>query len=117
MEILDMQMKEPKRKRTNVTIDMDIVEYMYAANMEDITSDDKLMDLILANGFYKEAFMDAFGMNKIRISHRGVEHIMKGPEKGIHSTLHKLQGKEQVVIYGVTYKNVEMKNINKVYGE
>jgi hypothetical protein len=115
MKIIDIQTEEPKREHTTTEIDIDIIEYLYAATWDDITKDDKLMDLILSNGWYKQALMDAQGMTKLKIFHNNNTHELTASK--MESTLDIIHGKSQAVIMGATYKNIEQKNINKVNGE
>lgn len=97
-----------------VTIDMDIVEYFYAATFEDIMGDNKLVDLILTNGFYKQAFCDAHGIEDLIINHKGKEHVLKGTAHNVRSTLDVLEGKTKIMVLNAIFENRELKNINKV---
>ena len=71
-------------------VDMEVIEYLYVANFEDILGDDKLMTLILSNGLYKQALCDAFNMTKISLTFNGEEYILNGPPGHIPSTLELL---------------------------
>lgn len=86
-------------------VDMEILEYFYAATFEDITGDDDLMDLILTNGFYKQALCDAHGIEDLVIEHRGKEHTLKGTSHNISSTLEVFEGKTKLMPINVIIKN------------
>lgn len=88
-----------------VTVDMEIIEYFYAATFEDITGDDDLMDLILTNGFYKQALCDAHGIQSLVLEHKGKEHKLRGTEHNIPSTLEVFEGKTKLMPLNVKIKN------------
>jgi len=48
-------------------VDFNIMEYFYAARMEEILADDSLVRLINSNGFYKTCFCEAFDLYEISI--------------------------------------------------
>ena len=102
-------------EQTCIVIDMDIIEYFYACEMNDILNDDKLMDLIVTNPYYKEAICDAFDINEMTITHKGVKYIFNGPPKSIRSTLEMLDPtvtlEPNVIPVGVKYKNLKEDNI------
>lgn len=49
-------------------VDFDIMEYLYAATMNEILNDDGLVKLINSNGFYRTCFCEAFDLYEITIS-------------------------------------------------
>jgi hypothetical protein len=112
--IKSMQTK-PQKPYINppTDVDMDIIEYFYGATFNDVTCDKKLMDLVLHNGFYKEAFCDAFQIEKIVLEHRGVEYKLQGTSHREHSSLETLQGHGPLII-GVNKLNEKLENINKI---
>ena len=97
-----------------IVVDMNIIEYFYAATYEDIMSDDKLVDLILTNGYYKEAFCDAHQIDKLVIGHKNKDHKFKGSPHSVRSTLDVLQGNSKYMVLNTIFKNVKLENINKV---
>lgn len=49
-------------------VDYNIMEYLYAATMEEILADNGLVKLINSNGFYKNCFCEAFGIYEITVA-------------------------------------------------
>ena len=88
-----------------VTVDMEILEYFYAATFEDVTGDDDLMDLILSNGFYKQAFCDAHQIDTMVLEHKGKTHKLKGTNQKIDHTLDIFEGKTKCIPVNVKIKN------------
>jgi hypothetical protein len=67
----------------DIPIDMDILEYIYVANINDILSDDKLVELILKTGVYKTTLCDSYGLEKMTIKHNGIEYTLFGSPDGV----------------------------------
>lgn len=107
MEILEITPINQEKVANNVIVDMNIVEYLYAATWDDITSDDELLDLILGNGIYKEALADAMGMQKVILKHKDKIYEFNGSPPDVSSTLDILQGNTEITMYGIEYKNLD----------
>ena len=105
MEILEMTPINQQKTVENIIVDMNIVEYLYTATWNDITSDDELMDLILGNGIYKEVLADAMGMQIIKLKHKDKIYEFNGSPPDVASTLDILQGNTEITMYGIEYKN------------
>jgi hypothetical protein len=95
-------------------VDMDIVEYLYAATWEDIMGDEKLVDLIMNNGYYKTALCDAFQIERMTVNVNGRKWKLAGLPRNINSQLDLLYGKTKINIIGAKIKNKELGNINVV---
>jgi hypothetical protein len=88
-----------------VTVDMEIIEYFYAATFNDIICDNDLMRLIVSNGYYKEAFCDAHNIDNMVITVDKKDHKMSGPPRNLSSTLDILEGKTRVIPLGIKIIN------------
>jgi hypothetical protein len=61
-------------------VDHHIMEYLYAATIEDILGDDDLVKLINKNGFYRTCFCEAFDLYEIVITIENKEFIWTRPD-------------------------------------
>ena len=109
MKVRDRKIQKTKQPQ----VDMDIIEYFYAATWNDITCDKKLMKLIVHNGFYKTALCDAFGIESITLTVDGKEWKLNAPPRNVESQLAVFQGKTKVSIIDPDIVNPELENINK----
>ena len=96
------------------TVDMDVMEYIYAATWEDITGDEKLMNLIMNNGYYKTALCDAFEIERMTLTVGNKKWKLAGVPRNISSQLDVFYGKTKVVVADSNIINKELKNINKI---
>ena len=74
---------EPKYTNVEVPIDMNILEYIYVASLEDILSNDDLVELILITGVYKTCLCDSYGLKELTIKYKDVEYILFGSPEGV----------------------------------
>ena len=81
-ESLPKQNKKPEKP-----VDYKIMEYLYAATMNEILADDDLVRLINSNGFYRTCFCEAFDLYEIVITLGDEEYIWTRPENIKRSNL------------------------------
>lgn len=116
--MITIEKMEVRQKKLPITkqptINMDILEYIYAATWEDIMGDEKLVDLIMNNGYYKTALCEAFEIERMVIDVNGVKWKLQGGPRNLPSQLEVLKGNSKVAIIGAKIKNRELKNINVV---
>lgn len=75
-------------------VDMNIVEYLYVADLNDILADDKLVTLITTNAYYQQILCEANEVATLKITLKGKEYIFRnGKPDDVESTLAMLQGK------------------------
>jgi hypothetical protein len=99
-----------------VTLDIDIIEYFYAAIIYEILDDDNLVRLIDSNGFYKTAFCEAYELDEISINIDGNETVWYGAPKGVPGAYDSFVNGAMGIV-GSKIENAEIVEINKVYGE
>jgi len=115
--------KSFKDKRTEeyiqppIIVDIDIIEYFYAADMYDVLADDNLVRLINSNGFYKTAFCEAYDLDEITVTVDGKDTTWHGAPVGVPGSFKTFIEGSDMGIMGAVGKNVKMNNINKVNGE
>ena len=68
-------------------VDFNIMEYFYAATMEEILADDSLVKLINSNGFYRTCFCEAFDLYEVCITIGTVEYKWSRPRNIERSNL------------------------------
>ncbi len=95
-------------------VDMDIIEYLYAATWEDIMGDEKLVDLIMNNGYYKTALCEAFGIERMKLNVNGKTWKLNGLPRNVTSQIDLLNGKTKFNVIGAKIKNKKLENINQV---
>jgi hypothetical protein len=95
-------------------VDMDIIEYLYAATWEDIMGDEKLVDLIMNNGYYKTALCEAFGIERMVLNVNGKTWKLAGLPRNVTSQIDLLNGKTKFSVIGAKIKNKKLENINQV---
>lgn len=68
-------------------VDFNIMEYLYAATIQEILDDDALVKLINSNGFYKTCFCESFELYEIVISIDKEEYLWTRPQNLKRSNL------------------------------
>ena len=95
-----------EREKTCVTIDMLIIEHIYCATLEEILGDAELMDLILSNGWYKQALCDSCEVNKLEITHRDTKHVLYGRPERLPFTYEQILDQSERGIMGAKIINL-----------
>ena len=83
-------------------IDINILEYIYAADFNDIFDDDDLMELIANNGYYQQAFCEAFDIHDITITVKDKQYKLSQPVNSPHTALDLINGNTPIIILGQT---------------
>lgn len=104
-EIINYEVPK-EREETRVCVDMEIIEHIYCATLEELLGDDGLMDLIIGNGWYKQALCDSCGVKELIILHKGVEHKLYGPPEGRPLTYEQIYDQSQTKIIGADFRNL-----------
>lgn len=116
--MIEIQKMESRTKKLPITkqptVDIDILEYIYGATWEDIMGDEKLVDLIMNNGYYKTALCEAFGIERMVLVVNGVKWKLQGPPRNIKSQIDTFQGKTKIAVIGAKIINKKLGNINIV---
>lgn len=68
-------------------VDHNIMEYIYAATMNEILADNNLVRLINKNGFYRTCFCEAFDLYEIVITIGDIEYTWTRPKNMKRSNL------------------------------
>lgn len=99
----------------DVTLNIDIIEYFYAASIYEVLDDDDLVRLIDSNGFYKTAFCEAYDLDEITVNIDGNETTWYGAPIGVPGAYDTFVNGAMGVV-GTRIKNLEVLEINKVNG-
>jgi hypothetical protein len=92
----------------DIPIDMDILEYIYVADIKDILAHDELVELILKTGVYKTTLCDSYGLEELTINYKDIEYTLYGSPKGVPNNY------EIFSRANANTKNNELTNINIV---
>ena len=77
-----------------LVVDINIAEYLYVADLNDILGDDNLVKLIITNPYYQQIICEANEMAELRITLNGQEYTFRsGKPDDVESTLAMLEGK------------------------
>jgi hypothetical protein len=105
--------KEEEYLQPPTIVDVDIIEYFYAADIYDVLADDSLIKLIDSNGFYKTAFCEAYDMDEITVTIGTKNMTWHGAPLGV-PTAYETFVKGKIGLPGTLRKNLTVDNINDV---